>query len=164
MTEHEPAGWVEPPLTDLEARLIDILEPVVLDAGLFLLELSMVSDGRGRVLRLFVDNREQGVNLDQCGVLSRQLGDLLDVEDIISERYHLEISSPGLTRKLKYAREFQLLGGRRIRILVRGECKNQYLTGLLHGRDGDDVLLEIHGEIKRIALYDIIRAQLHPEL
>jgi ribosome maturation factor RimP len=164
MALEEKEGWLDPPVTELEYRLTKIVDRVVKAMNLFLLELRLARDSRGLVLRLFVDNHGQSVSLEECAKLSHQLSDLLDVEDIISESYHLEVSSPGLHRKLKYAREFQLLSGRRVKLLLRHEQRNQYITGYLKGKEDEEILLEVAGELRRISLHDIIRAQLYPQL
>ena len=162
MSTDKHDNWEEAPASELQRALTELIEPVVRSEGLFLLELDISGDGRGMVLRLFVD-REGGVSLDECVAISRQVGDILDVEDIIAERYRLEVSSPGLNRKLKYAREFDVFAGRQARLLIRGEEKNHYLTGQLKGRQGDEVIIQVQGTLTTVALNDIIRAQLEPE-
>ena len=162
MSTDKHDNWEEAPASELQRALTELVEPVVRSEGLFLLELDISGDGRGMVLRLFVD-REGGVSLEECVAISRQVGDILDVEDIIAERYRLEVSSPGLNRKLKYAREFDVFAGRQARLLIRGEDKNHYLTGQLKGRQGDEVIIQVQGTLTTVALNDIIRAQLEPE-
>jgi ribosome maturation factor RimP len=154
--------WEEAPLSELQRALTELIEPVVRSEGLFLLELDISGDGRSMVLRIFVD-REGGVSLAECEAISRQAGDILDVEDIIAERYRLEVSSPGLNRKLKYAREFDIFAGRKAKLLIKGEDKNYYLIGHLKGRQGSDVIIQVQGKLTTVALNDIIRAHLEPE-
>ena len=135
---------------------------MVRSEGLFLLDMEIVGEGNGRTLRIFVDS-PQGVSLDDCVNISRQVGDILDVEDIIPQRYRLEVSSPGLDRKLKYAREFELFAGRKARLLVRGEEKNFYVQGYLKGRVEEDIIIQVEDKINAFPLANIIRAQLQPE-
>ena len=155
--------WQEPAPSELELKLQGIVEPIVRSEGLFLLELELVGAGAGRILRLYVDS-PGGVSLEDCARVSRQAGDVLDVEDLIDRRYRLEVSSPGLDRKLKYAREFELFAGRQARLLVRGPENNYYLRGRLKGRQHDEILIQAEGRITAVALDDIIRARLEPEL
>jgi ribosome maturation factor RimP len=164
MQRDDKTGWAEPVISEMEYRLTNIVQPAIERMGLFLLELCLLGDSRGLVLRLYVDNNAPGVSLEECVQLSHQLSDLLDVEDIISEPYHLEVSSPGLNRKLRYAREFELLKGRRARLLLRQAGGNQYIIGYLRGKEDEEILLETEKELKRISLHDIIRAQLYPQI
>lgn len=78
----------------------------------------LASDDRG-ILRLYIDRPAGGVTLDDCVIVSRQLGALLDVEDIIPFRYALEVSSPGLNRPLKRPKDFLAHCGKKIKIKTR---------------------------------------------
>jgi len=78
----------------------------------------LASDDRG-TLRLYIDRPEGGVTLDDCVTASRQLGALLDVEDVIPFRYALEVSSPGLNRPLKRPKDFLAHCGKKIKIKTK---------------------------------------------
>ncbi len=156
-------NWQEPIPSELELRLQRIVEPIVRSEGLQLLELELGGEAAGRALRIYVDGPD-GVSLGECESISRQVGDALDVEDVIAQRYRLEVSSPGLDRKLKYAREFELFAGRKAKLLLRGEEKNYYVLCYLKGRQQDEIIIQEDGATRSIALDNIIRAQLEPEL
>jgi ribosome maturation factor RimP len=148
----------------LEERLTALLEPVVRSEGLALVEVVWRREPQGQVLRLYVDRNEGGVNLDDCTVLSRQISDLLDVEDIIHGRYNLEVSSPGLTRRLKRPREYEVFAGRLARLIVvddKGRTKS--LKGRLKGLKAGEVLLEEKGRVRAIPLERVTRANLDVE-
>lgn len=83
----------------------DIVEPVIQSQGLELVDIEFFSEPRGWVLRLYID-KEGGVTLEHCSRLSEQLGDVIDVHDIIPHRYILEVSSPGVNRVLKKEKDF----------------------------------------------------------
>ena len=155
-------SWQEPQLSELEQKLLAIIEPVVRSEGLFLLEIELAGDGSGRTLRIYVDGA-QGVSLDDCVNISRQVGDILDVEDTIPQRYRLEVSSPGLDRKLKYAREFEIFAGRKARLLIHGQEKNYYVVGTLKGLVEEDIIVQVEDTIIHFPLSNIIRAQLQVE-
>jgi ribosome maturation factor RimP len=78
----------------------------------------LASDDRG-VLRLYIDRPGSGVTLDDCATVSRQLGALFDVDDIIPFRYALEVSSPGLNRPLKRPKDFLAHCGKKIKIKTK---------------------------------------------
>jgi len=84
----------------------DYLSTLLPGMGLELFDLQFRKEGHGWVLRVVIDN-EEGVSLDHCSDVSRELGDYLDVEDLISHNYHLEVSSPGLERPLRSVADFQ---------------------------------------------------------
>jgi ribosome maturation factor RimP len=112
-------------------------------------------------LRLFIDRSEGGVTLDECALVNRQAGDLLDVEDFIAGRYRLEVSSPGLTRRLKTRRDFEIFAGRPARLIyLDQEGKSRTLRGVLKGCQGQDVLVEAEGVKRAIALDKLAKANL----
>jgi len=149
----------------LKARLREILEPVVRSEGLILVELQYRAEGSGLVLRLYVDRPQGGVTLDECAQVSRQAGDMLDVEDIIPARFRLEVSSPGLTRKLKTPRDFEMFSGRAVKVMFSDEAgKNRTLRGQLKGMQGQEVVIEAEGKLRALAWEKITRANLDPGL
>lgn len=90
-------------------------EELLPSMGLELVEVQFRREQNGWVLRVFID-KEDGVNLDHCSKVSRELGDFLDVEDLIEHKYHLEVSSPGLERKLLKTEDFARFCGRKAKI------------------------------------------------
>ena len=143
---------------DLKAQL----ENVVTQLGYELVDLEM--SNRGKLLRLFID-KPAGVTMDDCVLVSNQVSHFLAVEnDVDYDR--LEISSPGLDRVLKKADDFVRFAGLRAKIKLRvpmdGNSKN--FVGVLRGLDGGEVLLERDGSVCRLALTNIDKARLAPEL
>lgn len=154
-----------PPAGSLEERLLKVVEPVVRSEGLMLVELVWRPEGKGHVLRLFVDRGDGGVDLDDCAAVSRQVGDILDVEDLIGVRYNLEVSSPGLNRKLKHPREFDLFAGRVARVVAAEEQGGtRVIEGTLKGLMGPDVLVEVEGKVIAVPLDRVAKASLVPQL
>jgi ribosome maturation factor RimP len=146
---------------EMEEKLLALLEPLVRSEGLVLVELQWRPEGAGQVLRLFVDRPDGGVTLDECALVSRQASDLLDVEDFIPGRYHLEVSSPGLTRRLRTPRDFEVFAGRDLRmVFVDVDGKSRTLLGVLKGLQGDEVLLETKDGLKTIPLGQVAKANL----
>lgn len=147
----------------LEARLLELVEPVVRSEALVLVELQWRSEDRGHVLRLYVDRREGGVTLDECAEVSRQISHLLDVEDLIPGSFRLEVSSPGLTRRIKDPREFELFAGRNARLVVREENGGTAaMEGTLKGLKADEVLIETRGRVRAVPLARVAKANLAP--
>ena len=96
----------------------EILDSLLLEEGLELVDIEYRREGRGRVLRIYID-KEGGVTVDDCAKISRELGALLDVHDVIPSSYTLEVSSPGLTRALKKPRDFNRFRGKRVKIKTK---------------------------------------------
>jgi ribosome maturation factor RimP len=142
------------------ADLYGLIEKIVsqLDYELVDLEVS----NRGKLLRLFIDKPE-GITIDDCVLVSNQLGNVLAVEnDIDYDR--LEVSSPGLDRALKRDADFIKFADSRANVKVRMpiEGRKNFL-GTLKGVDDGDLLIDVEGVIFKIALTNIDKARLAPE-
>ena len=127
------------------SKIQDIAAPVLAGMGLELVDLEFKREGRGWVLRFFID-KEGGVTLDDCADFSREIGVLLEVEDLIPGAYQLEVSSPGIDRPLKKASDFQRFAGRLVKVKTREKCdpdargyERKTFVGELLGLDGDRV-------------------------
>jgi ribosome maturation factor RimP len=107
--------------SDIPAELGALVEPVVVDHGLELVDLELLK-GRGPwVLRVIVDTTEGDgrVSIERCAALSREIGSLLDATDSIPNRYQLEVSSPGLDRRLAREKDFSAACGQEVSIETR---------------------------------------------
>ncbi len=92
--------------------------------GLDLVEVQFRREEHGWVLRVFIDN-EEGITVDHCADVSREVSDFLDVEDLIDHQYSLEVSSPGLERPLRSMHDFKRFAGRKARVKLRVEINGQ---------------------------------------
>jgi len=117
----------------------------------------------GRLLRLFID-KPGGVTLDDCAAASRHLTRVLAVEGIDYER--LEVSSPGLDRPLRKEADFARFSGHKAEIRMRTADPGgrRRFVGVLRGAAGGQVSLELDGSVVALALQDVDRAKLVPEL
>ena len=154
---------------DLE-HIREIAQRVVASQGLELWDLEYLGGGKGRMLRLYIDKAE-GVTHEDCANVSRELGTILDVEDAIPGSYTLEVSSPGLDRKLRHAGDYERFVGSKIKLLTREIVENQkHFEGRLKGLQDGRVIVEIGGSKKheprtvQIPLEQIERANLVPEI
>jgi ribosome maturation factor RimP len=146
---------------ELKNRLQELLEPLAEGQGLELVDLELLRPRRGRTtLRIFLD-RPGGVTLDEITRFSRVAGELLDVHDLIPESYNLEVSSPGLTRELKLAKDYQRYSGRLVRLTTRAPIDGRQVhRGILLGLEEDRAILEEEGRVWKIPLAEIARARL----
>jgi ribosome maturation factor RimP len=125
----------------LNRETFDQIAAIAVDEGLELLATEMVGNGPKAVLRLVIDGPD-GVTLDQCSAVSRQASALLDVEDPIAHAYTLEVSSPGLDRKLYSPEDYARFSGQRVKVKMQpGYREHRNLTGELLGIDDGMVLV-----------------------
>ena len=150
---------------DLLGRLEELIQPYLQAQGVELVEVQFTQPRRGRAtLRLFVD-REGGITLDEITRVSRVVGELLDVHDLISPSYNLEVSSPGLTRELKKTQDYERFAGRLVRLTTRGLWQGKQVhRGILKGLENEEVFLEEGQAVRRIPLKEIAKARLDFEL
>jgi len=126
----------------LDQNTVDQIAAIAVDEGLELLAAEMVGSGPKAVLRLVVDSTG-GVTLDQCSAVSRQASALLDVDDPISHAYTLEVSSPGLDRKLYAAKDYSRFAGKRAKVKMQpGFREHRVVTGELLGLKDDIVQVQ----------------------
>ena len=162
---------------DLE-RVRGVVERVTASSGLELVELEFRgTGGKARMLRVYID-KPGGVTHADCEAVSREVGTILDVEDAVpGGSYTLEVSSPGLDRKLTRPEEFARFVGSRIRLTTREPIEgNRFFEGRLESfRDGLLVLAISAGKVKRvqpeplarqveIAYANVEKANLVPEI
>ncbi len=117
----------------------------------------------GRLLRLFID-KPGGVTLDDCAAISRQLTRVLAVEGLDYER--LEVSSPGLDRPLRKEADFARFAGHKAQIRMRtpDASGRRKFAGVLRGVQAGRVSMELEGHTVELALEDVDRAKLIPDL
>jgi len=96
-------------------RVFSTINPVVVDMGYELLGIEYVASGKHSVLRLYIDC-EEGVGVNDCETVSRQVSSIMDVEDPISGQYNLEVSSPGIERPLFVIAHYQRFLGHDVRL------------------------------------------------
>ena len=135
-------------MSEIIVEKIEGYVKTILDSmGFELVDLQFRNEGSGWVLRLFIDI-EGGVMLDHCAAVSREVGQLLDVEDVIEQAYHLEVSSPGLERPLKSLEAFQRFVGKKARIKLHVAIDDvKTFEGIIEPVDGEDVSLTVDGVV-----------------
>lgn len=146
-------------------RVRTLLLPLLEAEGMELVDLEFRREGRGWVLRIYLD-RPGGVTLDDCQRVSEQMGDLLDIEDLIDHPYTLEVSSPGLDRPLKTPQDFIRFTGRLVRLTTAVPIAGQRrFRGRVEGyREGKVILVRDQGPICLIPHEAILKARLEVEL
>ena len=140
-----------------------VVEPILRSQGFELVDVEYRREPQGWVLRIYLD-REGGVTLDDCAEVSGEIGAVLEIKDLVSNPYVLEVSSPGLTRPLKKPEDFNKFSNRLVKIKLFEPLEGQKnFKGTLLGLDGEKVRLEIEGRVYELPLQGIAKANLEIE-
>ncbi len=124
-------------------QLKELLEPVVESMDCQLWGLEYFSQGRHSTVRLYIDAPD-GVTLEDCTRVSRQVSSVMDVEDPITGEYSLEVSSPGMDRPLYTLAHFATYAGEQVSIKLRSAFEGRRkFTGLLNGVEDEDVVVVV---------------------
>ena len=142
------------------ARIEDVIQPVLRDHGLDLVDVEWRGQGQRGILRLFVD-KPGGVAVSDCERVSREVGDLLEVEGVVTEGYDLEVSSPGLDRQLRKEREFRWAIGKLVRCRL---ADGREIRGRLVEASEDRLSIDAGGERVDVSRADVRKARLEAEV
>jgi len=148
----------------VDDRLKQLLRPVIesLDCELWGIELQM--GGKAKLLRIYIDRQKDGVDINDCERISRQASAILDVEDVISGEYVLEVSSPGMDRPLyeldQYARYIGEVVSLRLRFPYEG--RRNY-KGRLKAVEGDEIVVVVTDNEFLFPVEGIEKANLVPQ-
>lgn len=143
-----------------DERIVELLEPVLAEAGLDLEAVELTPAGKRRVLRVVVDS-DNGVDLDTVGEVSQAVNDSLDASDVMGELpYVLEVTSPGVDRLLTQPRHWRRSRGRLVKAsLVEGGD----VTGRVTDSDDQGVTLDVKGRTRTLAYDKIAKAKVQVE-
>jgi ribosome maturation factor RimP len=137
-----------------------MLRPAVEEVGKELLGVEYISAGNNSILRLFIDH-ENGVDVDDCAEVSRQVGAILDVEDPISSEYSLEVSSPGVDRPLFNKSHFEAVIGETIEAKIAMPLNGRRkFKGKLVAIENDTLIVSVDGEEYELILSNVDKANL----
>ena len=143
---------------------MELVEPAVASLGFEVTDLELqLSRGRGSV-RVFIDSAN-GVTVDDCEAVSRQVSSILDVTDPIPGRYSLEVSSPGLDRRLVKPAHFDRFAGSEVQVKLRRLIDGRRrIQGVLVRRQGESIEVRSGEEDVRIPLAEVDTVRLVPDL
>ncbi|MBT8063998.1 MAG: ribosome maturation factor RimP [Xanthomonadales bacterium] len=144
-------------------KLTNLLKPLIEDLGYEFVGLEQRSDPKNPVLAIYID-RPEGISVEDCERVSREVAALLDVEDPIQGRYSLEISSPGLDRPLFNLQQFEQFRGETAQVTVYApvEGRRKFKGAILETADRA-VVLDQDGEQVTLEMSNIAKARLVPD-
>jgi len=142
-----------------------LCEPAITDMGMELVEVEHLRAPGGAVVRLYID-RNGGVSVADCARVSREVGYLLDAEDIMRGRYFLEVSSPGIDRVLRKKEHFEKFRGNPLRVVTKEAIQGaRKIRGRIHACNDEVLYVELDsGNIVEIPLVLIEKANLRGEI
>ena len=137
----------------------DLVEKTVAALGYELIDCE--GSNSGRLLRVYID-KDHGITIDDCARVSNQLTRVFAVEGVNYER--LEVSSPGLDRRLKRVKDFRRFQGEKAKVRVRVPINGQRnFVGVLRDADDDKLQIEVDGAVVSIDMASVEKARLVPE-
>jgi ribosome maturation factor RimP len=149
----------------LRERLIALIEPVLVRLGYELVELEYAAGRSRAVVRLFIDHpgidRPDGISVDDCERVSREVAALLDVDDPIPTAYTLEVSSPGFDRVLRTAAHFERFVGSRVFVELKApRAGRRRYTGMLQAVNATGIEIEVDKQKVEVPFDEIGKARL----
>ncbi len=128
-------------MSSLPERVEQEIEKIVASEGLELVHIEYKREGRGFLLRVDID-KEGGVTLDDCQLVSQQISTYLDVDDVIPGQFDLQVSSPGLDRKFYRKSDYQKFIGRLVRVKTSKAIRGLHvIVGRLKEYDGEKIVV-----------------------
>ena len=155
-------------MEDIE-KIRKIIEPIIRNEGLELFDVIIQKEKGQRFLRIFIDNLEREIKISDCETISNLVSYALDNENIISQHYNLEVSSPGLNRPLRNINDFIRFKGRLVKIILNSTIDLDHIvknfTGRIKDVDSNCIIMEDNkGKIVNIQYDQIAKARLEVEM
>ena len=148
----------------MDQKIIDVvrelIEPIIEEQNLELVEIKYIPGGkRGSILRIVID-KENGVTLGDCTRVSKEVGYILEIKDVIPHSYQLEVSSPGLERPLRTLKDFEKFCGKKVSIITSQPLNGQrHFRGTIKLIQNGNVHLDIKGKYWKIPFKIISKAR-----
>ncbi len=125
--------------------VIELITPICEENGCFLYDAEFQKEGKNQILRIFID-KDEGIHIDECETVSRLISKKLDDEDLIATAYQLEISSPGVERKLTKGWHFEKVIGKQIELSLYAPIDGKKsLIGVLKTYNDHEIIIVENG-------------------
>jgi len=145
---------------EIVQKIRTLILPVLDELGFELVELALQGSARNQVLRIYIDT-ETGVSIEECQQASQAISDVLDTEDIIPNRYRLEVSSPGVHRPLKSERDFKRNINRQVRVNYQTAGINRNtIQGIIDSVVDGKLMLKVENQLVEIPIHAIDTAKI----
>ncbi len=145
---------------DIKQKIEKLIAPILEQHKLFLIEINFRGERQSKVLEVFIDNQE-GITAEICSNVSRDISKILDSEDVISGKYYLNVSSPGISRPLKFIGQYHKHKGRIIELKLKNREELIKASGKLVKVNTDSIEVENEkGDILNISFDSICEANI----
>jgi ribosome maturation factor RimP len=149
-------------MTKKEQQLEALLAPSVIALGLRIWGIEYLAQGKRSLLRVYIDG-DDGVTVDDCERVSKQVSDLLDVEDVLAASYTLEVSSPGMDRLLFKPEQYAESIGETVDVRLNYPFEGRRrFVGSLNGLENDELVVQVEDSEYLIPLNNVQRARIVP--
>jgi ribosome maturation factor RimP len=147
---------------DIKEKLINIVEKVLLNLDFEMYDLEYFKQGKRWVLRVFIDNAERPISINDCEIVSKELSAILDYYDVIPDSFLLEVSSPGIERKLKKNSDFIRFKGEEV-VVNFLKSNLSPVIGILEGIDnvGEYIFINTGKSEEKISRNDVKEVRIH---
>jgi ribosome maturation factor RimP len=144
----------------IQNDIAEMLKPLIDDLGYELWGCEYLSQGKHSLLRIYID-KEDGIGIQDCERVSKQISALLDVEESIPGNYSLEVSSPGVARPLFHKEQYKRYSGHGVLVkLLKPINGSRKLSGVIVSANGDVLILKVGEEQLEVQFSDIVKANL----
>lgn len=135
-------------MASIEEKVTKLVEPIIENLGYELYDVEYAKEGKNYFLRIFIDN-EKGIDLNDCEKVSNEINEILDKADYIKEQYYLEVSSPGIERKLRKDKHLEQNISKNVEIKLFKKDNNgkKEYTGKLKTFNQEEIIIETDKEI-----------------
>lgn len=148
---------------DIIQNIKDLAKPIVEAKGYFIVDIE-IKPSKITDVSLFLDGEDKGINLDDCAEISNELGFLLDAHETFENKYRLNVSSPGLSRPLKDARQYKKNIGRKAKIKYKEEQEFKRTEGILKEVDNEKIIIDRKNKGSfEIKFNDILETKIVPQ-
>lgn len=144
----------------IKTDIQQLLQPIVTELGYQLWGCEYLAQGKHSLLRIYID-KEDGIGVEDCAIVSREISALLDVEDPIQGNYSLEVSSPGIPRPLFYIEHYQQYLGNNVQLKLYKPVKgSRKMNGIIHAVQDGFITIQSGDENHDVQLSQIVKANL----
>lgn len=147
--------------SEVIGKITAMAEKICEENNAYLYDIEMIKEGKNQILRIYIDT-QSGISIDECEKISRLISDEMDSKDYVKGAYNLEVSSPGVERKLKTLKHYEMALGKMIDITLYAPIDGEKnFTGKLEAADKDNVLLIINENETSFERNKISSAKIH---
>lgn len=129
---------------------------------IFLVDVELKGSDGNPVLSVYLESDQGGIKLDDCAEISRLLQTVIEANELLGERFTLNVSSPGLSRPLKIKRQYVVNKGRLARVRLRSGEQTQIVEGILKEINEDDFLIDQNGKTVLVRFDHVIETKIVP--